>query len=97
MQSLLETALGRKEIVSVKLLENDDYNIIGFPESVGDDECKFKIIDEYGFEDGLRKNKRYFRACIYDGKRKALFEALENQRFTPRMISVMQHGKCNFY
>ena len=53
MQSLLETALGRKEIVSVKLLENDDYNIIGFPESVGDDGCKFKIIDEYGFEDGF--------------------------------------------
>lgn len=53
MQSLVEIALNKKEIVSIKLLENDDYNIIGLPESVGDDECKFKIIDEYGFEDGF--------------------------------------------
>lgn len=74
--SLLNIAINSKEIVSVKLLENTDYNFIGFVESIDGNECKFRIVDEYGYEDGFgyaninditelaymtEKERRYFR------------------------------------
>lgn len=74
--SLLEIALKRKEIISGKLIGNNDYNFIGFIESIDGDELKCKIIDEYGYDDGYcyakisditelafmtEKERRYFR------------------------------------
>ena len=74
--SLLEIALKRKEIISGKLIGNNDYNFIGFIESIDGDELKCKIIDEYGYDDGYcyakisditelafmtEKERRYYR------------------------------------
>lgn len=53
MESLLKIALNKKEIVSCKLMENNDYNFIGFIESIDGDELKCEMIDEYGCEDGF--------------------------------------------
>lgn len=74
--SLLKIALKRKEIISGKLMGNNDYNFIGFIESIDGDELKCKIINEYGYEDGYlcarisditelafmtEKERRYYR------------------------------------
>lgn len=53
INSLLQIALQKREIVSVKLLDNDSIDFTGFVERIENEECKFKIIDEYGFEDGF--------------------------------------------
>ena len=76
MESLLKIALNKKEIISGKLKGNNDYNFIGFIESIDGDELKCVMIDEYGYEDGFfyakisditelaymtEKERRYFR------------------------------------
>lgn len=53
IDSLLHIALERKEIVSVKLLGNKYIDFTGFVERIENGECKFKVIDEYGFDDGF--------------------------------------------
>ena len=51
--SLMKIAINRSEVVSVKLLGNTECNFIGFVEYVNENECKFRIIDEYGYDDGF--------------------------------------------
>lgn len=53
MSSLLNIAMKGRKIISAKLLENSDYNFTGFVEAIDGGECKFRLVDEYGFEDGF--------------------------------------------
>lgn len=57
INSLLQAALKRKAIVSVTLIAGEDVDFVGFVESIEDGECKFRIVDEYGFEDGFGYGK----------------------------------------
>lgn len=51
--SILNIAFNEQKIVSVKLLESTDYSFTGFVDNINDNECRVKIIDEYGCEDGF--------------------------------------------
>lgn len=51
--SILNIAFNEQKIVSVKLSENTDYNFTGFVDGIDGNGGRFKIIDEYGCEDGF--------------------------------------------
>lgn len=51
--SLLESAKAQKQIVSVKLIPSDIYDIIGFVAGIKDNICTVKQINEYGKETGM--------------------------------------------
>lgn len=89
MLSILNIALNRKEVISVKLMGNNDYNFIGFVESIDDNEFKIKLLDEYGYEDGFgyasikditelvymtEKERRHFRLWQFNQQNEKKFE-----------------------
>lgn len=49
----MNIAFYEQKIVSVKLSESTDYNFTGFVDGIDGNDCRFKIIDEYGCEDGF--------------------------------------------
>lgn len=51
--SILNIAFNEQKIASVKLLENTEYNFTGFVVGIDGNECRFKVVDEYGCEDGF--------------------------------------------
>lgn len=53
LKSVLSYAISNKQIVSLELMDSGYNDIVGFAESVTDDEYRIHQIDEYGFEDGL--------------------------------------------
>ncbi len=53
LKSVLSYAISNKQIVSLELMDSGYNDIVGFAESVTDDEYCIHQIDEYGFEDGL--------------------------------------------
>lgn len=52
IKSVLSIAYYKREIVSVELVNSGYTEIQGFVESINDDECNFKQIDDYGYENG---------------------------------------------
>jgi len=53
IESILKIACDKKEMVSVELIDSGYTEIQGFVESADGDECKFRQVDDYGYEDGL--------------------------------------------
>lgn len=52
IKSLLYLALETKEIVSIELLDSGYDDVVGFVDEINDGQCRIKVIDEYGYEDG---------------------------------------------
>ena len=59
IESILTIACDKKEMVSVELIDSGYTEIQGFVESVSGDECKFRQVDDYGYEDGVA----YVKIC----------------------------------
>lgn len=77
--SLLRIALNRKEIVSIKLMDNTEIDFSGFVESIDEDDCKIRIIDEYGNDDGfgfarISDITEMSYMCAYDQQRMKLWK-----------------------
>lgn len=77
--SLLRIALNRKEIVSIKLMDNTEIDFSGFVESIDEDDCKIRIIDEYGNYDGfgfvrISDITEMSYMCAYDQQRMKLWK-----------------------
>lgn len=51
-ESVLLSAVKKKQVVSIELLDSGYDDVTGFVESISDGECKIRLIDEYGCEDG---------------------------------------------
>ncbi len=51
-KSILETALESKKIVSLELSNSGFSDVVGFVDTLYENECKIKQVDEYGYEDG---------------------------------------------
>lgn len=52
LKSMLEIACETKELISLELVGSGFMDITGFVESVEDDECKIKQVDDYGYFNG---------------------------------------------
>ncbi len=50
---LLHISQKNKTVLSIKLLANDNEDFTGFVEEINDNHCKFRVIDEYGYDDGF--------------------------------------------
>ena len=53
LMSALSYALAEKEVVSIELIGSGYNDIVGIPETIADEECAIRQIDEYGCEDGF--------------------------------------------
>ena len=51
--SLLHISQKSKTVLSIKLLDNDNEDFTGFVEEINNNNCKFRVIDEYGYDDGF--------------------------------------------
>lgn len=51
--SLLQISQKNKTVLSITLLANDNEDFTGFVEEINNNNCKFRIIDEYGYNDGF--------------------------------------------
>lgn len=49
---LLSYAFESKGVLSIELIDSENYDIVGFVDELSDKQCKIKQVDEYGFKDG---------------------------------------------
>lgn len=52
-ESLLNIAFKTKKIVSIELVDSENFDIIGIIEEIKNNLCRIRLIDEYGTEDGM--------------------------------------------